>query len=97
VDIAFGLTMGNLPAGTRARIGSYGTRQDLRETLRVPLSEMGLDIARQAEEYKGSKHLVVVPSRLMEHPKFTIGLGDAFLAGVQICFMDRQLEKQSLS
>lgn len=96
VDIAFGLTMGNLTAGTRARIGSYGTRQDLRETLQVPLSEAGLEIARQAEAYKGSKQLVVVPSRLMEYPKYTIGLGDAFLAGVQICFMDRQLEKQGM-
>lgn len=89
VDIAFGLTMGNLTAGTRARIGSYGTRQQLRETIRVPLSPMGLALCRQAEAYTGPNTLVVVPSRLMEHPKFTIGLGDAFLAGVQICFMDR--------
>lgn len=89
VDLSFGLTMGNLAAGTRARIGSYGTRQQLRETIRVPLSPQGLEICRQAEAYKGPNTLVVVPSRLMEHPKFTIGLGDAFLAGVQICFMDR--------
>lgn len=89
IDISFGLTMGNLAAGTRARIGSYGTRQQLRETLQVPLSTVGVEIARQAEQYHGPNALTVVPSRLMEHPKFTIGLGDAFLAGVQICFMDR--------
>jgi len=30
--------------------------------------------------------LVAVPSRYMERPRYTIGLGDTFTAGVQICF-----------
>jgi len=90
VDIEAGLTIGNLMAGTRARVGRYGTPEDLKESLGMAkLSERGLEILRQqtAREDDAGRTLVIVPSRLLERPKYTIGLGDTFVAGVHTCFI----------
>lgn len=89
IDMEQGLTLGNLMAATRARTGRYGSLQDCRESLALPLSPRGLSfvaelagLARQDED----SVLVAVPSRYIEHPRYTIGLGDTFTAGVQIGF-----------
>ena len=29
---------------------------------------------------------VIVPTKYIDKPQYTIGLGDSFVAGVQICF-----------
>ena len=82
-----GLTMGNLMAGTRARTGRYGTLQDLKDSLANPLSEKGLHFAASLEQTGLSKNACLVPSRYMDRPKYTIGLGDTFVAGVQLAFV----------
>lgn len=93
-DMEQGLTLGNLMAATRARTGRYGSLQDCEESLTLPLSPRGksfaeafLELAEQTED----RVLVAVPSRYMEHPRYTIGLGDTFTAGVQIGFWSAQL------
>lgn len=86
-DIEKGLTLGNLLSGTRARIGRYGTIADCRETLQLPLSPVGLAFAERLSHMQLKHHAVLVPSRYMEKPACTIGLGDTFVAGVQICFI----------
>ena len=92
IDMEQGLTLGNLMAATRARTGRYGSLQDCRESLALPLSERGkiftqdfMSLAEQDEEAVS----VAVPSRYIEHPRYTIGLGDTFTAGVQISFRFR--------
>ena len=89
VDMEQGLTLGNLMASTRARIGRYGTPQDCADSLALPLSQRGMTFAEDfvalAAENEGQV-LVAVPSRYIEHPRYTIGLGDTFTAGVQISF-----------
>lgn len=88
VDMEKALTLGNLLSGTKARVGHYGTLKDCEETLKkVSLSEQGLRFARELETYKLKKKAVVVPSRYMEKPVCTIGLGDTFVAGVQFAFI----------
>ena len=90
VDIEAGLTIGNLMAGTRARVGRYGTLSDLRESLGMAeLSKRGLEILSQqkAREDDAGRSLVIVPSKLLERPKYTIGLGDTFVAGMHTCFI----------
>ncbi len=87
VDIEKGLTIGNLMSGTRARTGRYGTRQDLAESLELPLSQEGLRFYEQLSELKTERYAILVPSRYMEHPLYTIGLGDTFVAGVQTAFV----------
>ncbi|MCI8506432.1 MAG: hypothetical protein HFI67_09625 [Lachnospiraceae bacterium] len=86
IDIEKGLTMGNLMSGTRARIGKYGTIAECRETLGLKLSPVGLDFHEKLGKLKISRQAVLVPSRYLEHPKYTIGLGDTFVSGVHTCF-----------
>ena len=86
-DIEAGLTMGNLMASTRARVGHYGTAEEAEETLLLPLSETGLRLHEECEQIRTDKSLILVPSRYLEKPKYTIGLGDTFVAGVHTCFL----------
>jgi ADP-dependent phosphofructokinase/glucokinase len=86
-DVEKGLTMGNLMSATRARTGRYGTMPDCGETLSVPLSPAGLSFARELESLDRKRYVCVVPSRCMENPRYTIGLGDTFTAGMQIGFI----------
>ena len=86
-DIEAGLTMGNLMAATRARIGRYGTQKEAKESLKIPLSKTGLRLYEEAETIRADRECVLVPARALEHPKYTIGLGDTFVAGVHTCFI----------
>ncbi len=86
-DIEKGLTVGNLMAGTRARTGRYGTYQDCLESMELPLSEDGIRFVEELNQIQTEEHVVIVPSRYMEHPKYTIGLGDTFMAGCLTAFI----------
>lgn len=87
VNIEKGLTMGNLMSGTKARIGRYGRFEDLAESLSLPLSPVGVLFAQQLDSLIINHYVCIVPSRYMEHPIDTIGLGDTFVAGMQLGFM----------
>ena len=87
VDVEMGLTIGSLMSGTRARIGRYGTIKDCRESLELPLSPTGIVFAEALGRMKPRHTAVLVPSRYMEKPRYTIGLGDTFVAGMQMCFV----------
>ena len=89
INIEKGLTMGNLMSATRARIGKYGSLEECKETLELPLSAIGLQFAEEAQEIETEKVLKIVPSKYMEYPKYTIGLGDTFVSGVHTCFVKR--------
>lgn len=94
IDVEQGLTLGNLMAATRARTGRYGSLQDCKESLSLPLSVRGrsfaADFSRLAAQAEGQV-LFAVPSRYIEHPRYTIGLGDTFTAGVQTSFWSAQM------
>ncbi|MEM1484539.1 ADP-dependent glucokinase/phosphofructokinase [Oscillospiraceae bacterium PP1C4] len=85
IDIEQGLTLGNLMSGTRARTGRYGSYEDLAESLSMNLSEIGVEFARQLKDLYPKRDVCLVPSRYLKYPKCTIGLGDTFVAGMQIC------------
>ncbi len=86
-NIEKGLTIGNLLSGTRARVGRYGTVEEVRESLQCLLSPTGLAFAEELEKIQPERCAVLVPSRYMDKPVCTIGLGDTFVAGVQFAFM----------
>jgi ADP-dependent phosphofructokinase/glucokinase len=79
--------MGNLMACTRARTGRYGSYEDCQDSLACPLSETGLRFYEELGTMKLTHDVRLVPSRYMEKPKYTIGLGDTFVAGVQMAFV----------
>lgn len=87
VDLEMGLTLGNLMSGTRARIGRYGSQTDCLESLKLELSQTGVDFAEKISGMNLKHEAILVPSRYMEKPKFTVGLGDTFVAGMQMCFV----------
>lgn len=87
IDMEKALCCGNLLSGTRACVGHYGSIQDCEGTLALPLSAVGLELAKNMpSEHKG-RMVCIVPSRYMENPLSTIGLGDTFVAGMQIAFI----------
>ena len=87
VNLEKGLTIGNLMAATKARIGVYGTIEDCRETLAWELSPIGLQFAEELAGLETKHYTCLVPARYNQHPKSTIGLGDTFVAGVQMGFI----------
>lgn len=81
VDMEKGLTIGNLMAATRARTGRYGTYQDCSDSMELALSAEGIRFAEELQRMDFTDYVCIVPTRYMEHPKYTIGLGDTFMAG----------------
>lgn len=86
IDIEKGITMGNLMSATRAKTGKYGSLQDCNGSLDLGFSKIGLAFYDQLQKMRLRYTAVLVPSRYIENPECTIGLGDTFTAGVQICF-----------
>lgn len=85
-NIESGLIYGNMLATTKAMFGWYGTRKQIKEVLKLPLSEKGCKNKRIIEQKSFENEVVLVPTKYMDRPKYTIGLGDSFVAGVQMCF-----------
>lgn len=82
-----GLTIGNLMAATKARISIYGSFEDLKDSLSLSISSVGISFAKELKLISVNKYACIVPSMYMENPKCTIGLGDTFTAGMQFSFI----------
>lgn len=85
-DIERGLIYGNLLATAKANNGWYGTKEQVKEVLEFGFGERGMKNYQTVRESKYAEETVLVPSKYMDKPKFTIGLGDSFVGGVQMCF-----------
>jgi len=86
IDIEKGLMYGNMLATAKAMNGWYGTRAQVGETLKLSPGCTGINKRSIVSENKHKDDVVVVPSQYIDKPKYTIGLGDSFAAGVQLCF-----------
>ena len=78
-----GLAYGNVMATAKALTGNYANPESVWEVMQLPMSPKGISFRYQAAEIPG---VIVVPSRLIDKPAYTIGLGDSFVAGMQLCF-----------
>ncbi len=85
-DIESGLIYGNLLATAKAENGWYGNKEQIQGLLNLPLSAGGLEDVNKISKSKYAAEVVLVPAKHIEKPKYTIGLGDSFAAGVQLCF-----------
>lgn len=87
IDIEKGLTIGNLMSATRARLGNYGSLKMCSDSLKMDLSRAGLRFFEELSQMQLDEYVCLVPSRYLEKPKYTIGLGDTFVAGVHTSFL----------
>ena len=85
-DIEKGLMYGNMLATAKAQNGSYGTKEQIAEVLTFGLSSKGVENYNKIITSKYAEEVTLVPSKYIDKPKYTIGLGDSFLGGVQMCF-----------
>ena len=86
VDIESGLIFGAVMATAKAMFGGYGGEKEIREVLKLPLSEKGLRNREVIMNSPWKDRVKIVPTCYIDKPKYTIGLGDSFTAGVQLCF-----------
>jgi len=86
VDIESGLIYGNLLATAKAENGWYGNKEQVQRVLDLPLSPKGIENLRIIADSKYANEVVLVPTKYIDKPKYTIGSGDSFVAGVQMCF-----------
>lgn len=87
-DIEKGLMYGNLLATAKAKNGWYGNLEQVKEVLGYQMSEKGMEYYRTLQESDYAKNAIFVPTKYIDKPKYTIGLGDSFVGGLQICFME---------
>ena len=86
IDIENGLMYGMIMATAKASHGNYGTKEQIRQVLEVGVSEKGLSNLKKVEERGYGSRVILVPTKYIDKPKYTIGLGDSFTGGVQMCF-----------
>ncbi|MDO4322350.1 MAG: ADP-dependent glucokinase/phosphofructokinase [Lachnospiraceae bacterium] len=86
IDIESGLMYGTLMATAKAANGDYGSREQIQEVLKFDMSDKGMWNLRRLEGSPYEKRVVLVPTKYIDKPKYTIGLGDSFTGGVQMCF-----------
>ena len=80
-DVKAALAMGNMVASAKARYSDYGTQEMVFSIADQPDSAIGLQRIKTLE--KGG--VIAVPTKVVEHPACTIGLGDSFTAGFLSC------------
>jgi ADP-dependent phosphofructokinase/glucokinase len=81
INMGSALAMGNLVASAKARFANYGSREEVLALAGEPFSRAALQKA-EALRLKG---IFAVPTKAIEHPACTIGLGDSFAAGLLSC------------
>jgi len=86
IDMEAGLIYGNMIAAAKAMHGSYGTKEQIAKLLELEFSATGLRKYCDLQNSRYAAKAVLVPSKYMDKPPFTIGLGDSFTAGLQLCF-----------
>ena len=83
-NIGRALACGNLMAGTKAMLGNYGTLEDLKRNVDLAESQKGVEFAAKASELSTDQKLVAVPAKSISSIDSSVGLGDTFMAGMQI-------------
>ena len=86
IDIENGLMYGMIMATAKASHGNYGTKEQIRQVLELGVSEKGLSNLKKVEERGYGSRVILVPTKYIDKPNYTIGLGDSFTGGVQMCF-----------
>ena len=86
MDIERGLFWGSMLATAKAAFGNYGNDEEVKWVLRQPFSETGLRNREIIHQNRLEERALLIPTFYLDRPKYTIGLGDSFTGGMQLCF-----------
>ena len=64
----------------------YGNDEEVKWVLRQPFSETGLRNREIIHQNRLEERALLIPTFYLDRPKYTIGLGDSFTGGMQLCF-----------
>jgi ADP-dependent phosphofructokinase/glucokinase len=84
-DIESGLLAGHCLAAARALHSRYGGWREVEQACSLPESPAGAVVCRQLEAARSPSALRFAPARKIERPRSSLGLGDAFVGGFQLC------------
>ena len=84
----FGISKSSVHKDLAERLPTFNRTLYLqvKEVLEFGFGDRGMKNYQTVRESKYAEETVLVPSKYMDKPKFTIGLGDSFVGGVQMCF-----------
>lgn len=85
-NIENGLIYGNMVATAKAQAGTYGSLKSMEEVLKLDLSQKGIECYEKIQKSEYRERAILVPSKYIDKPRYTIGLGDSFVGGFQLCF-----------
>lgn len=79
-------------ASTKAALGQISSIEDLKTGLKIPHNKHGELLKEIVENISKEKELegykiILVPSRIVENPKSTVGLGDTISAGAFVGYV----------
>lgn len=86
-DIEKGMIYGNMMATAKAKNGNYGTMDQIKSVLKLEFSKKGIEHYQKIKDSELRDEVILVPTKYIENPRYTIGLGDSFVGGVQLCFL----------
>ncbi|XRO74717.1 ADP-specific phosphofructokinase [Methanocaldococcus sp. 28A] len=82
------LEFSTILASTKAKLGNIKSIDDLYEGLKIPHNKYGNLLKEIAEKFNDDNYKVVLsPSRYVEKPKSTVGLGDTISSGAFIYYV----------
>ena len=86
LNIENGLVCGVLLATAKAAFGTYGSDPEVRWVLEQPFNPQGLENREIIRKAGLDDRVLLVPAYWLDRPRYTIGLGDSFTGGMQLCF-----------
>ncbi len=82
------LEFSTILASTRAKLGNINDINDLYEGLKVPHNKYGDLLKKISEKFNDNEYKVVLsPSRYVEKPRSTVGLGDTISSGAFVYYV----------
>jgi len=86
------LELATVLASTKAKLGEISSLEDLKEGIKIPYNRYWklfrriVEDLRESPEYRDYK-IAMVPTRLVENPKSTVGLGDTISSGAFVGYV----------
>ena len=93
------LELATVLASTKAKLGGISSIEDLKEGIKIPYNRYGKSLRKIVKDIKTSPEyrdykIAMVPTRLVEDPKSTVGLGDTISSGAFVGYVSLLKNKE---